>query len=444
MSDKRRRIKRKYFIRRCIFALIVLSIIYLVYYIIFNIFLVDDNDIDNNSNNPSTSYKIDFEITNNSEEDSDIINTKFMDGMSLSDFESILNLNPNKVKSDSVYNFINYNFENKLHYYELEDYYKQLNNSDIVFLYEIGKSVDNRTIYGIEIGHGNDVLFLDANIHSAEVGSTLMLLKYMSELVNEYENNNDEIVNYLNNIKIAIIPCINPDGYEVYNFGIDSLNNKDLWLYQNKDSLNIDNIKSNANGVDINRNFPTQNEGLYYKDYKLISNTSIEKTTKSGKYFNGYVGGSEPETRAVMYFMLKHYKNTYAYINLHSQGRVIYAGKPNLSSEFNDLTVSFANKISSINNYKVHGLSSEEVGEGNDGSATDFMAELANGFMFSKETGRLSTDRYKNNSCKLEYKYPVITMETMKTWTRIPSYFKDEYENFGIREVLYELLDKNF
>ncbi|UKI57051.1 MAG: hypothetical protein L6V81_06520 [Clostridium sp.] len=55
--------------------------------------------------------------------------------------------------------------------------------------------------------------------------------------------------------------------------------------------------------------------------------------------------GSEPETRAAMYFMLKHYKNVYAYVNLHSQGRVIYAGKPNLSTKFNKITSKFAKDI---------------------------------------------------------------------------------------------------
>ena len=443
MSNKRRRIKIKYFFRRLIFVVIILLIIYLIYNIIIHIFNNERDDIIED-NNVEVSDKIDFKIINSSESDSDVVDTIFMEGLSYSEFKDILEFKPYLVESNSKYNSIDYDFEEILHYSELETYYRQLNNSDIVKLYEIGKSVDNRTMYGIEIGKGKDVLFLDANIHAAEVASTLMLLKFMSEIVNAYEENNTDIINYLNNVKIVIIPCMNPDGYEIYNYGIESLNNKDTWIYQNKDLINFDNIKSNANGVDLNRNFPTQNEGLYYKGYKLISNTSIEKTTKNGKYFNGYSGGSEPETKAAMYFMLKHFKNTYAYINLHSQGRVIYAGKPNLSKEFNKLTSSFAKMISSINSYKVHGLSSEEVGEGNDGSATDFMAELANGFSFSKKTLRLSTDKYKDNSCSLKYKYPVITMETMKTWTRDPSYFKSEYYDFGLRDVFYKLLEKDF
>ena len=434
-----RKNKNKYFFRKFFFFIIVLIIIYLLYSLVINIFDKEDKIIE-------TFYhsKLSFDIVNTSEEDNDIIDTMFMEGMSEDDFNSILKLNPSVVKSNNNYTNIDYDFEKKSHYSELESIYRELNNSSIVKLYVIGKSVDNRNIYGIEVGSGDDVLFMDSNIHAAEASTTLVLTKFLVDIVNEYESGSESIKSLLKSVKIASILCINPDGYEVYNYGIESLNNKDLWIYQNKDSINFENIKSNANGVDLNRNFPTQNSGLYYKGNKLISNTSITKTTDKGKYYNGDVVGSEPEIRASMYFMLKHYKNTYAYINLHSQGRVIYAGKPNLSNEFNEACSSFAKYISNINGYKVHGLSSEPVGEGNDGSATDFMAELANGFKFSTKTGRLMADKYVNNSCSFKYKYPVITMEITKTWSREPSYSSDEYYYNGLKSVFYKLLEKDF
>ena len=403
------------------------------------------NSITNNEQDKTNNNAIINEfITNNKESDSEIIDTIFEEGMKTDDFTEILNQKPNYIKSSGNYEEITYNFDKILHYSEIEDLLNQMNKSSIVSLEIIGKSVDGRNIYGIEVGKGNKVLYLDADVHAAEIANTLILIRFLSEIVNEYENGNTNIVSALNNVKIAVIPSINPDGYEIYNFGIESINNKNLWWYENKDKINFENIKSNANGVDLNRNFPTQNAGMYYVGKKLISNTSLEKTTANGKYFNGYVVGSEPETRAAMYFMLKHCKNVYAYINMHSQGRVIYAGKPNLSNEFNELTKSFANKVSTYNNYKVYGLSAEEVGEGNDGSVTDFMAELANGFKFSTQTGRLSTDKYIDNSATFDYKYPVITMETITTYTTNPSVFTDEYYNHGLRNLLYDLLNPNF
>ena len=385
--------------------------------------------------------KVDYNMVETSESDKEIIKQTFAEGLSVEDYKKIIDQEENYMKKSGEYTKINYNFENKLHYSEIEEFLQQMNNSSIANVEIIGKSVDGRNIYGIEIGKGTNVLYIDANVHAAEVANTLILIKFLSELTNEYESGNEEIINKLNNVKIAVIPCMNPDGYEVYNYGIESLNNKDLWIYQNKNNINFENIKSNAKGVDLHRNFPTQNAGMYYTTKNLISTVSLEKTTKNLKYFGGTSLGSEPETKASMYFMLKHYKNTYAYLNMHSQGRVIYAGKPNLSTEFNNLTASFAKKISSYNNYTVYGLSAEEVGEGNDGSATDFMAELANGFKYSTVTGRLSSDKYINPTCNFEYKYPVVTIETIATYTRVPSYFKTEYYNKGLKEMLYSLLN---
>lgn len=393
------------------------------------------------NNNEDSVKKVDYNIVETSESDNDIINQIFADGLSIEEYKKIIDQKEDYIKKTGEYTKINYNFENKLHYSEIEEYIQQINNSSIANVEIIGKSVDGRNIYGIEIGKGTNVLYIDANVHAAEVANTLILTKFLSELTNEYESGNEDIINKLNNVKIAVIPCMNPDGYEVYNYGIESLNNKELWIYQNKNSINFENIKSNANGVDLNRNFPTQNAGMYYKTKDLISTVALEKTTQNLKYFGGYSLGSEPETKAAMYFMLKHYKNTYAYINMHSQGRVIYAGKPNLSTEFNSLTASFAKKISSYNNYTIYGLSAEEVGEGNDGSVTDFMAELANGFKYSTVTGRLSSDKYINPTCSFEYKYPVVTIETITTYTRVPSYFKTEYYNKGLKEMLYSLLN---
>ena len=381
-----------------------------------------------------------FNITNQSESDPEVIDTTFMNGMNLDDFKQVLKLNKETIKKGEIYRTIKYNFETPLEYSDLESFYKNINNSDICNVEIIGKSVDNRNIYGIEVGKGDRVLFIDTNIHAAEVGNVVIITRFLSELVNKYEENDEDTIKLLNNVKIAVIPSINPDGYEVYNFGVESINNKDLWIYKNKDEIDFKNIKSNANGVDLNRNFPTQLSGMYLVGKKLHKNTKLTPDTNASMYYNGDTVGSEPETRAVMYFMLKHYKNVYAYVDMHSQGRVIYAGKPNLSKEFNNSCVSLGNKVNSYTKYRLHKIEDETVGEGTDGSATDFMAELANGFSFSTRTGRLTSDKYIGNSSTFVNKYPVITIETMKVWSKDPNVYKTEYYNYGIRNLLYSLI----
>ena len=418
-----------------IICIIIINIIY-----IFNNGLVLDSGYMNSFNKKVYKDYSDY-ITNYSESDKQVINSYFSEGMSLEDYKSIIDRKTIVVNSNGKYKNIDYDFDRKLHYSDIEDMLYNMNNLDIVNLEIIGKSVDNRNIYGIEIGKGNRVIYIDANAHSAEVGNTPILMHFLGEILNKYNENDEEAVNQLNNVKLAIIPSINPDIYEVYNFGIESINNKSVYIYQNKYLKDFANIKCNANGVDINRNLPSQNGGLYFNSEKLYKNVSTELTTNVNKHFPGFSLGSEPETRASMFFMLKHFKNVVAYIDMHSQGRVIYSGKPNLPQEFNDKTLEFASKVSSFTGYKIYGPSREEVGEGIDGTLTDFMAELACGFKFSSETGRLSTDKYVNNSPEFKYKYPVVTIETLKTWTDNPNVFKDEYYNHGLRNLFYDLLN---
>lgn len=379
-------------------------------------------------------------IINTSESDKNIVKKVFATGMNLDSFKSACNYESEIVYKNGDYKHISYNFDRKLHYYDIEEILYNANNSDIVKLEIIGQSVDNRNIYGLEIGYGDRVIYLDASMHAAEVASTVFLTKFINDLVYKYESGDKDIINALNNVKMVFIPSLNPDGYEVYNFGIESIRNKDLWIYQNKDRVNFRTFKYNANGVDLNRNFPSQNSGLYYNGKKLKSSVSLNKTVKNGTYFGNLEMGSEPETQAAIYYILKHHKNTVVYINMHSQGRVIYAGKPNLSSKFNNNTVKFANWVSKYTGYKVHGLSSEEVGEGNDGTITDFFSEMAHGFKFSTETLKLSADKYKGNFDS-KYNTAVITLETLNDYTSDVSVFKREYYNYGIEDLLYGLLD---
>lgn len=424
---KRRKLKKSV---KKVLALFIF-IICISLYVLFN----KNNSLNNNIGS------IDYPIVNKKESDNNIVNKMFAEGMSLNSFNNLLKTNLEIIASKNDYETVKYDFNKSLSYSDIENYLIKLNSSDVVNLYKIGTSVDNRNIYGVEIGFGDKVIFLDANIHAAETANTPILVQFMSDVVNLYENSNKSIKQALNEYKLAIMPCINPDGYEIFTKGIESISNKELWVYKNKNKINFDNLKSNANGVDINRNFPTQNAGLYYKSKKLLYNVSLEKNTGSKAYFGGNVLGSEPETKAAMLFMLKHYKNIIYYINLHSQGRVIYSGKPNLSDEFNNVSRKFASNISAINNYTIFDIESEEVGEGNDGSATDFMAEIAHEMPFSSKTGRLSSNKYINSDINYVIKYPVITLETIKTYTRNPNIYKEEYYNQGLRKVLFSLLD---
>lgn len=105
-------------------------------------------------------------------------------------------------------------------------------------------SVQNREInlFFNQKETGKNILIIGC-VHGDEPQGTNILNCYLKE---EFPAKN----------KIYIIPCLNPDGY-------------------------LSKTRTNANGVDLNRNFPTQNWEL----------------TEKNEFFGGTAPASEPETK---------------------------------------------------------------------------------------------------------------------------------------------------
>lgn len=86
------------------------------------------------------------------------------------------------------------------------------------------------------------------NIHGNEVIGREILLQLAKHLCTHYEKD-DEVRQLVDKTRIHILPALNPDGYEL--------------AATHKKSLNPDITEDvigrlNANGVDLNRNFPDQ------------------------------------------------------------------------------------------------------------------------------------------------------------------------------------------
>jgi len=133
----------------------------------------------------------------------------------------------------------------------------------ITKLFSIGKTVQNRDIWGIQITDNIDVDEAEpqfkyvANMHGDEVVGREISI-YLIELLCSQYNTNDRISTLVNETNIFIIPSMNPDGFERRQRG-------------------------NAHNKDLNRNFPDQ----------YLSPTN----TKTGR---------EPEVAAMMTFIENH------------------------------------------------------------------------------------------------------------------------------------------
>jgi len=382
-------------------------------------------------------------INDDVEKDQEIIAEYYAKGMSKADFSMVMNLNKETKKIDIDYigyAYKPYNFEKFLSYQEIEQMIYNLAASKAVNFEIIGESVDGRNIYSLSIGFGQKTIMFETGIHAAEGGNVLFMMKYLNDLVHQYEQKDEDIIKLLNEVKIVVVPLVNPDGYLAHLFGYQKLNNQSLYAYQSAGEITYSNYKANANGIDINRSFPSQHGGLYYRKYQLSRTVSFKPTLGKMDYYAGEILGSEPETRGIMYWQHKYLSQSFAYISLHSAGRVIYAGKPNLSERINTNSQVLARIVSDINGYLALGPADEEVGIGSDGTATDFAAELVSGFNFSTKTGRLSADAYLNPTLKSDYPIGIITLETLEKYAFTKELLKKEYEEMKLAKVFTTLI----
>jgi len=120
------------------------------------------------------------------------------------------------------------------------------------------KSVEGRNIRVLEMGSGEKTTLIMGGFHGSEPLGTRLAKRFAEYLYFEYEENLD--------CKVVIVPCVNPDGL-------------------------VHRIRSNARGVDLNRNFPTRNWTTRYD---------------KRSHYPGKRAASEPETRAVMKLIEKY------------------------------------------------------------------------------------------------------------------------------------------
>jgi protein MpaA len=152
----------------------------------------------------------------------------------------------------------------------------------------IGFSLAARPIEVYTFGDGKKEYLIVAGIHGGYEWNTVALA---NELITYISENPDAIPS---DVTLHIIRNMNPDG-EARAHGVDG--------------------RVNNNGVDLNRNFPSEN---WVKDWNR-DGCWIYRPTSGGIY-----GGSEPETRSVMGFIQNH--ELQAVISYHSAALGVFPG----------------------------------------------------------------------------------------------------------------------
>jgi predicted deacylase len=310
--------------------------------------------------------------------------------------------------------YVKLDLSRRYRYSELESIWKSIADNGLYKMEIIGKSVDNRNIYALKLGSGKKSVLITAGVHARETSNTLFITRFLIELSNSYKSN----LNYAGvsaktlldrDLTIYVIPCVNPDGYEMTQFPSSIKANLPA-----KGIKNLSAAKSNANLVDLNRNFPNYSSAILWKN---IGRTRYYAIKPGIQFYPGKALGDQPETQAVMRFVQKYLtKDTKLFIDIHSGGSIVYGGKPHLSDTFNTLCQKFRNVYIKSSGYKA--ALDELTGQDSDGTVTDYVTEYVNNYTFNAPLGRLIptggvSKLVRKSNEKRKYPAAVMSIETL-------------------------------
>jgi zinc carboxypeptidase len=146
----------------------------------------------------------------------------------------------------------------------------QENHPDLVKVSTVGRTVRGQTIHGIQLGTGSRRIALIGAIHAGESGPEL-ILPALERILTDHKD-------LLAHVSIAAIPSVNLDERRRLAEGVP-------WY-----------LRTNANGVDLNRNYPADWETTDY-------NYGLDTSDPDSMTYRGPAPASEPETRAVIDFL---------------------------------------------------------------------------------------------------------------------------------------------
>ena len=231
-------------------------------------------------------------------------------GMQYRDYQDAMNQEWRKVHIPGAPQNLRIDLTKQYSFENLEWFMMDLSRHEGVELQVIGKSVQGRNIYALSLNFGEiekdkPAVLVAGQVHANEYAGSVFILKQFSELV-ALARTDQYTRLLLENVRFEAIPIVNPDGREM------NIRN------------NCSQKKSNANNVDLNRNFPAVNAAQVAKGVPL---SLLLSATPGNAYYAGPNLGSEPETKAVMKWLETYVPIAVYFIDYHQQGRGIYSGR---------------------------------------------------------------------------------------------------------------------
>lgn len=180
----------------------------------------------------------------------------------------------------------------------------------------LDKSLDKRNLYYVTLGNAKakKTVYVETSVHAREYMNTKFIMNVIEDYCRGYDSKKYQGKKYskiFNNVKLVIMPMVNPDGVTISQYGPKKIRSATLRknLYKIANGFSFKEWKANARGVDINRNYA---EGFNREGAKASAH----------KNYPGKTPVSEPETKAQISVVEKVKPNVV--ICYHQAGKVMY------------------------------------------------------------------------------------------------------------------------
>lgn len=218
------------------------------------------------------------------------------------------------------------------------------NYPDLIQVKTIGKSEYGRDLYAVSVGKGQSVLFVNGSHHAREWLTTTLNM-YMIEAYAEAYKKNQKIQGFdskriLESTTIWFVPMVNPDGVTLQQQGLTAFpkNLHNSLIKMNGGSKNFKRWKSNAKGVDLNRQ--------YNADWKAIKSPS----SPNYRDYKGKAPESAAETKALLRFVSS--INPEMAVSYHSSGKMLFWNYKQDKLTYNRDLI-YANNIRKLTGYRL-------------------------------------------------------------------------------------------
>ncbi|RUT35998.1 gamma-D-glutamyl-meso-diaminopimelate peptidase [Paenibacillus zeisoli] len=141
---------------------------------------------------------------------------------------------------------------------------------EIIHYKSIGKTPYGREQWAVSLGNGESTVFFNGSHHAREWLTSTLNMYMIEQYAKAYESGSKfegyDVRTVLSESTIWFVPMVNPDGVTLQQYGLSAFP-KLVWsnlIKMNEGSRNFKRWKANAQGIDLNRQYPALWSGIKF------------------------------------------------------------------------------------------------------------------------------------------------------------------------------------